>query len=315
MAHPSERPAEVEMPIGAVTQLTGITSHTLRKWESRYHAIEPVRTDSGRRLYSQAQVDRLLLLRDLVRQGHQISGLASMSDEALRELRGAGREAAAAGLELDRALVVGEGLPTRLAEGSSGRQMQFVHADASAWLADPDCTDASSCALMVELPTINTGDVARLTQLRRDHFPRVVVVYGFANQKTLRMLMDGGVVCLKNSSTPAELLRNLEVSAEAESLVNLIDREALPSQRFSPESIAQLAALSPKIQCECPNHIAQLVMDISAFERYSMECEDLDPSERALHARLRLISAHARALFEEAMAEVAEHEGLSLVEL
>ena len=168
---------------------------------------------------------------------------------------------------------------------------------------------------MVELPTISAGDVARLTQLRREHFPRMVVVYGFASQKTLRMLMDGGVVCLKNSATPAELLGNLEVSTERESLLDLIDREALPSQRFSAESIAQLAALSPKIQCECPNHIAQLVMDISAFERYSMECEDQDPGERALHARLRLISAHARALFEVAIAEVAEHEGLSLVEL
>ena len=46
-----------------------------------------------------------------------------------------------------------------------------------------------------------------------------------------------------------------------------------------------------------------------------MECEDQDPKERALHARLRLIAANARALFEEAVVEVAEHEGLSLTEL
>ena len=62
-------------------------------------------------------------------------------------------------------------------------------------------------------------------------------------------VMDGGVVCLKNSATPAELLRNLEVSAEGMALVDLIDREALPAQRYSPESVAQLAALAPKLQC------------------------------------------------------------------
>ena len=46
-----------------------------------------------------------------------------------------------------------------------------------------------------------------------------------------------------------------------------------------------------------------------------MECEDQDPKERLLHARLRLITANARALFEEAMAEVAANEGLELNEL
>ena len=168
---------------------------------------------------------------------------------------------------------------------------------------------------MVELPTISAGDVAALGKLRADRFPRIVVVYGFANQRTLRTLMDAGIVCLKSAATPGELVRNLEVAAEGLALVDLIDRQALPSNRFSPESVAQLAALSPKLQCECPNHIAQLVMDISAFERYSMECEDQDPEERALHARLRLIAANARALFEEAIAEVAEHEGLPLEEI
>jgi DNA-binding transcriptional MerR regulator len=310
MAHNSE----VEMPIGAVTRLTGITTHTLRKWESRYHAIEPIRTDSGRRLYTQAQVDRLLLLRDLVRQGHQISALASMSDESLRELLGAGREPDVA-LELDRAIVVGEGLPTRLIEDAAGREIEFVHSDAQAWLARPEFDEGERCALMVELPTIPADAVARLSALRREHFPRVVVVYGFASRKTLRSLMDAGVVCLKNSSASSELLSNLEVTADGISLLDLIDREALPSQRFSAESVARLAAMAPNLQCECPNHIAQLVMDISAFERYSMECEDQNPADRALHARLRLISAHARALFEQAIAELAEHEGLSLEEL
>lgn len=308
-------PSDIGMPIGAVTQLTGITSHTLRKWESRYHAIEPVRTETGRRLYRQEQVQRLLLLRDLVRRGHQISRLADMSDDALRALLGSAKELPA-DVELERAMVIGEGLPTRLAAHLSGRNVDFETTDAAAWLAEAtDLEVSGDCALMVELPTLSERTVAHLTRLRSTIFPRVVVVYGFANQKTLRTLMDGGVVCLKSSATVDELVRNLEVIAEERSLVDLIDREALPSHRYAPESIAQLAALSPKIQCECPNHIAQLVMDISAFEQYSMECEDQDPAERALHARLRLIAAHARALFEEAVAEVAAHEGLSLSEL
>ena len=308
-------PTDIGMPIGAVTQLTGISGHTLRKWESRYHAIEPVRTETGRRLYRQAQVDRLLLLRDLVRQGHQISRLADMSDDDLRTLLGSQRERPVAA-ELERAMVVGEGLPRRLAAHLGTRQVETLNTDAADWLkGSSDIRPQGECALMVELPTLSELSVSQLTRLRRATYRRVVVVYGFASQKTLRTLMDGGVVCLKHSATAEELVRNLEVAPQTRSLVDLIDREALPAHRFTPESIAELAALSPKLQCECPNHIAQLVMDISAFEQYSMECEDQDPAERALHARLRLIAANARALFEEAVAEVAAHEGLSLSEL
>ena len=80
------------MPIGAVTQLTGISGHTLRKWESRYGAIEPVRTETGRRMYTQTHVRRLVLLRDLIRLGHQIGQLGGMCqiDQRPACLEGAG---------------------------------------------------------------------------------------------------------------------------------------------------------------------------------------------------------------------------------
>ena len=308
------QPSDVEMPIGAVTRLTGITSHTLRKWESRYHAIEPVRTDSGRRVYSQGQVDRLLLLRDLVRQGHQISSLAAMSDAALRDLLGTSSDSGEP-LSVDRALVVGEGLPTRLADHIRGRKVEVVQTDPVRWLESADADERLDCSLMIELPTIPTSAAVKPQTLRRDCYPRVVVVYGFASQRTLRTLLDSGVVCLKSSATPAELLGNLELLADGNTLIDQIDPEALPSRRFSAETVATLAAMAPKLQCECPNHIAQLVMDISAFEQYSLECEDQNPADRAVHARLRLLSANARSLFEQAIAELAAHEGISLQEL
>ena len=190
-------PSDIGMPIGAVTQLTDISSHTLRKWESRYHAIEPLRTETGRRMYSSAQVDRLILLRDLVRRGHQISRLADMTDDALREFLGTARRPPDA-VGLKQALVIGRALPTRLAARLNGRSAQLLEADASAWLADSSSLEApEECALMVELPTISAADVSHLVRLRGMSFARVVAVYGFASQKTLRALMDAGIVCLK----------------------------------------------------------------------------------------------------------------------
>ncbi|MDG2278761.1 MAG: hypothetical protein P8L31_12435, partial [Pseudomonadales bacterium] len=75
---------------------------------------------------------------------------------------------------------------------------------------------------------------------------------------------------------------------------------------------ARIAALSPNIACECPNHIAKLLMDISSFERYSEQCVETDPDERALHAQLGDISTKARRLFEDALLAVATTDGLHL---
>ncbi|MEM8766585.1 MAG: MerR family transcriptional regulator [Pseudomonadota bacterium] len=304
----------ISMPIGAVTQLTGISSHTLRKWETRYAAVEPVRTETGRRLYTQVQVQRLSLLRDLIRQGHQISQLAAMSDEDLEGLRQA-PPVEQTQRSYEAAVVVGPVLSAVLRKKNVAG-LQFESEAGAAWLTKTAAKSAPrerGEALAVELPTITEADVQSLITVRREHFDHVVVVYGFANRKSLRRLLDSGLLCLKAPVGAEELLQSLAVVVEGRTV--LANLEAVPAHRFSQASIARLAALSPKLQCECPNHIAQLLLDISAFEQYSMECEDTDPAERALHARLRLIAANARSLFEEAMAEVAENEGLELEEL
>ena len=44
-------------PIREVSRLTGVNPVTLRAWERRYGLIQPTRTDSGHRLYSQADID------------------------------------------------------------------------------------------------------------------------------------------------------------------------------------------------------------------------------------------------------------------
>ena len=221
-------------------------------------------------------------------------------------------------MAVDAVTVVGPILAATLArESASLPQLDLVTEHAVEWLnAASDTLPAGQArALVVELPTVSPGAVGKLLQLRKGTYQRVVVVYGFTSRQTVQRLLDGGILCLKAPATAREILQNLQAEPAAESVANLLQNPAIPTHRFSQASIASLAALSPAIQCECPNHIAQLLMDISAFEQYSMECEDTDPTERELHARLRLIAANARSLFEEAMDNVARAEGLELKEL
>ena len=72
-------------PISAVAKLTGIPLDTLRAWERRYRTVIPKRAGRGR-VYSEDQIQKLLLLRRAVEQGHSIGQVAALGDRQLREL-------------------------------------------------------------------------------------------------------------------------------------------------------------------------------------------------------------------------------------
>ena len=82
-------------PIRVASKLTGLGIDTLRAWERRYRAVTPVRDDRGR-MYTDADIARLRLLRDAVEHGHTIGRLAGLNDGALRRLAAAGNDATAA---------------------------------------------------------------------------------------------------------------------------------------------------------------------------------------------------------------------------
>lgn len=72
--------------IGTVSRLTGLSPARIRAWETRYQAITPPRTATGRRSYDDTTLSRLRLLADAVAQGHGISRIASLPEKELRHL-------------------------------------------------------------------------------------------------------------------------------------------------------------------------------------------------------------------------------------
>ena len=77
---------EALFQIKVVSKLTGLTADTIRAWERRYEAVQPVRSDSGVRMYTSAHVSRLELLRRVVSRGHAIGRISHLSDDQLRGL-------------------------------------------------------------------------------------------------------------------------------------------------------------------------------------------------------------------------------------
>jgi len=72
---------------------TGLTPHVLRAWERRYKVVVPGRSEGGQRLYSDLDVQRLILLRRLTERGHSIARLAGVSQEDLERTGEIEREA------------------------------------------------------------------------------------------------------------------------------------------------------------------------------------------------------------------------------
>jgi DNA-binding transcriptional MerR regulator len=73
--------------ITRLSQLTGVNVSTLRSWERRYGLIAPSRSPGGHRLYSPEDVERLMLVKELVAGGHRVSELRSLSGAELRQLQ------------------------------------------------------------------------------------------------------------------------------------------------------------------------------------------------------------------------------------
>jgi MerR family transcriptional regulator, light-induced transcriptional regulator len=78
--------ASARHTIGGAARKTGLKPDLIRAWERRYNAVEPGRTPTRRRLYSDADVERLLLLRKVVGTGRGIGQVAHLPNGELRAL-------------------------------------------------------------------------------------------------------------------------------------------------------------------------------------------------------------------------------------
>jgi DNA-binding transcriptional MerR regulator/methylmalonyl-CoA mutase cobalamin-binding subunit len=69
-----------------VSARTGLPQDVIRIWERRYKCVCPPRGNTGRRLYTDEDVERLRLLKKAVCGGRRISDVAGLETESLRDL-------------------------------------------------------------------------------------------------------------------------------------------------------------------------------------------------------------------------------------
>lgn len=293
---------------GMAARLAGIPPATLRVWERRYQVAGAPPEGSAHRRYTQADVARLALIKTLVDAGHGIGSLARLPIAALREIAEGPARAARADI---RVALVGEGLEALREEIARRRGPMRVAAECADVAQAADALRGTAVELLIAgLPTLDDESAGLVETLRELAGARgVVVAYRFGSRAQLESLRDRGHVPLR---APLDVER---LAALAEDLAQRAPRAPWPATRLHPPrfdeaTLARLASASTTVACECPRHLVELVRSLGAFERYSAECGSRNPADAHLHRELQRAASTARAMMEEALAELAEADGL-----
>ncbi len=328
---PASQPAlpadEPRYRSGAVARMVRMPVATLRIWERRYNVSRPALTPSGQRLYSAAEVRRLGLMKQLTELGHAIGNLAPLDWTQLQAVAnthastvaGPRGHAAKAPERPWRLAVVGVALARRLQRASVrltlGRSMEVSGVYATV-------QQAAAAQQLSPFDALIVHDARPAAQIRPQnlHDMPMAVLYRFAAEPVCEQLAVDNVALLREPQGDTALgqwLRSVCTHANASAAATtraalMPSDEAVRPRRWDDAQLTDFAGLSSTIACECPHHVAELLMQLSHFEAYSAECANSSHADAQLHGFLRGVASTSRALFEDALERVAVYEGLLL---
>ncbi len=309
---------------------------TLRVWERRYGLTRPALSPSGRRLYSADDVRHLALVKQLTDLGHAIGSLAHLDMSQLQRVAATHADALAATQGSKQAesarppparawrlAVIGATLGKRLQHPAMLRRLgrplsllgPFDDVAQAAAALQPSNVDA----LLVYEPQLQAGWPASFNAAAPSltAVPKALL-YGFAADAVCDTLAAAGMALLRGPQPDAVLAQWLHAFSMATTTPQPVAdnaaqaRQPAPPRRWDDAALADFAARSSAIACECPRHVAELLMQLSHFEAYSAGCEQRNAADAEIHTHLKQVAAASRTRFEDALEHVALHEGLLL---
>lgn len=301
--------------IGMVAQLTGLSVNTIRTWERRHGALAPMRSKGGGRLYSDQDIERLVLLKQLTERGAAISTVAPLGNPALTarlRRRGPTELAPPSGL---RVALLHRSLGGTLEDHQSplGDWDVRVNASTAEGFIDAVATSGPVDALILDLALLGPQPAAMFARcVEAASVNTALVVYHFAARRVLDELAAAGARVLRAPVAPDELHRRAHdlVRHRAADARSRPDGGVPPPPRYSDQQLYEFRAIDTGVDCECPHHLAELVETLVSFERYSAACASRSPEDRKLHQSLQHGTARARLQVEDLLDLVIKHEGI-----
>lgn len=300
---------------GVAARLAGIPAETLRVWERRYRLSDTQRSARGQRLYSADQVRHLSLLKQLVDLGHPIGSLAGLPVEQLEALTVARSDSQAAPVGPVRVVVVGDNLFRRIvADVGNGFRLDVRRHCDRLEQAGSLLPDTQTDVLLIEVSELYEAAVP-LVAAARDSVGAVavVVMYRFCASATIRALREQGCLVARVPAEVGELVLLCRAALAGKQLgAPTPARMHVAPRRFDEAMLARITMAGNKLQCECPRHLADLLMTVGSFERYSARCANRNEADAQVHLELEHAAGLARSILESAMEKLAQAEGLPL---
>jgi DNA-binding transcriptional MerR regulator len=304
---PAAVPATARLRSGTAARLAGVPVATLRVWERRYGVVAAPKTATGQRQYSGHDVQRLRLIKQLTGCGHAIGTIAALDLPTLQSLAAGERAAGMPETAPARRLVV-VGRPAALKLEAVGIAPLSVHEG----LEQATAAGGSADVLLVQLCSLQPQAADRVLALR-DHLraQTLVVLYAFGAEALADALRGAGATVRREPVGGRELASLLGLTRQPLQAAAVTPPLPIAApRRYSDEALAGLTELPSSMTCECPRHVAEIVIQLAGFERYSAECTTRSPADAALHRHLCGVAGAARTLFEQALARLVSEEGL-----
>ena len=289
--------------IGLTTQITGIRPETLRAWERRYEVVKPVRTDAGDRLYTQADIDRLLLIKKLVDNGDAISAVANLNFENLEKRISSCKTAISSTGKNDLNFIL---LGKTILDKKSLDSMRLNMIDV---IQDPKNIKANyHCKIdfvIAEIPTVNQGTLSAIQKiLKQSKASKLLCAYDFGKESDIATLttQDTGTISLP--------LNHSDITDWCSNNFSNYLQSTTTDRLLTDQDLANIVAAGSTINCECPRHLSDLIHKLTAFEKYSSECEARNSKDAEIHQELEDTSAKARYLLEEVLIKLTKVDGI-----
>jgi len=286
------------LSIGKLSQEAGIHASTLRVWEARYQMITPVRTEGGARRYTQQDCLRLKWIKALVELGYKPRELAALTLEELKVELDSASGASDRGSAFSKNLVIGAFGANAWAKSlfspptfDLGGEVRHVEG-----LTDLEQYAAGLDVIIIVTHGLQVSLARRIAELSSAHPGKpIMVVYEFSSAMALGELQRSAALSLRYPVSPAEF------SAKLRSLAQQQNHAGPQQATYSPESLQAILTAEHKILCECPKHLAQLLLSLHGFVEYSGSCANDSPAEAIIHGKIKGIAMESILMLESGL--------------
>lgn len=183
--------------------------------------------------------------------------------------------------------------------------------------------------IMADLDRLGADPTASADQLLSASAAELLItVYKFAPRSTVAHLAGEKRRVVRAPVSIPMLKTQMMSTIVRGMLADVSPRESTPSRpspvrrpadgdlpdapRFSDAQLGTLRERQSRLACECPNHVAEIVASLVAFERYSRSCANRDDDDAAMHRALARATGEARRVMESALADLIRFENITV---